>query len=388
MEELLESDDTTLKGTELAVPGNRRFASDPLRFTGIDLGGGAKPRNVYDYQQSDDGDSTEEASQATSEEEEDSDDENAAVRKELEEALVQSALSRIRKAQAKGKQDVKLNKEELAALDRRRKRLQAEAAAKKRNGGDRKRKEKEQRYAVPLSDLDPDAPIPRAGPSGSSESLSRSLSRRALPPSEQTSGPPMGRFPPPSTSRPRLREGTSTRSKSSVRDISPFDYQYVHPDQRKASDTSLRSASRAKDPFQYQTEGPRAAYADNGPTNSSDAAGYGSVSRRPIPHTVRSTSRRHGAREVRNEADHEDETTSDDGGAAGERVGRGGDREDNILADRASHSPEHERPKSKKSSSHTQPPTTTTSAAAKRKSSGAAAGKRQQQQQQQQRKGK
>ncbi|OTA83524.1 hypothetical protein M434DRAFT_181646 [Hypoxylon sp. CO27-5] len=251
----------------MATNGNRRFASDPLRFTGIDLGTGTQSRNGYAYQNSDeeeDDDSTEEeeeGAEANSEEEEDSDDENNAARRELEEAIVQSALSRIRKAQAKGKQDVKLNKEELAALERRRKRLQAEAeAAKRRNGGDRKqRKEKEQRYAVPLSHFDPPSPARRGGPSGSNESLAR----KALPSSsdQQLAAPPMGRFHPPNSSRSRPRSGTSStnsthRPHSTVRDSPPFDYQYVHapPNQRHASDPSGRPSSSSRDnrdPFLY-----------------------------------------------------------------------------------------------------------------------------------------
>ncbi|KAI2473690.1 PRA1 family protein-domain-containing protein [Annulohypoxylon bovei var. microspora] len=325
VEELLDSEGTDTQGAE---NGGRRFASDPLRFTGIDLGGSGQARNGYAYQHSDEEDddddnSTEEGTQATSEEEEeDTDDENQVARRELEEALVQSALSRIRKAQSKGRQDVKLNKEELAALERRRKRLQAEAeAAKRRNGGDRKqRKEKEQRYAIPLTQFDPPSPPRRGGPSGSNESLAR----KALPSTEQA-GPPMGRFHPPNASRSRPRSGTSStsstqRPQSRIRDSPPFDYQYVNapPNQRHASDPSGRppSSSSNQNPFQYQTAGPRAPYADGAAA-------------------VRSSPRRHRSRARRNE-EQEDETTSDDGG-----------NREIILA---SASPESERPKAKKSS--------------------------------------
>ncbi|KAI1088818.1 PRA1 family protein-domain-containing protein [Rostrohypoxylon terebratum] len=301
VEELLDGEGTDTQGAE---NGGRRFASDPLRFTGTDLGGGGQVRNGYAYQHSDeedeDGNSTDEGTQATSEEEEeDTDDEYSAERRELEEALVQSALSRIRKAQSKGRQDVKLNKQELAALDRRRKRLQAEAKASK-GGGGRKRKEKEQRYAIPISQFD----APSRGPSGSSESLAR----KALPSTEQ--GPPMGRFHPPNASRSRPRSGTSStsstqRPQSRIRDSPPFDYQYVNapPNQRHASD-----------PFQYQTAGPRAPHAD-------------SVA------VVGSSPKRHRSRARRDESQ-EDETTSDD---AGNR-------------EMASPSPESERPKAKKTS--------------------------------------
>ncbi|KAI8959602.1 hypothetical protein F5Y11DRAFT_298663 [Daldinia sp. FL1419] len=300
------------QGTDLvATSGSRRFASDPLRFTGIDLGGGSQARNGYAYQHSDDeNDSTEDDSEVASEEEEE-DDENSALRRELDEALVQSALSRIRRAQAKGKADVKLNKEELAALERRRKRLQAEAEAKRR-GSDRKRKDKEQRYAVPLSQFDD----PQSG-------------------SDQNQlAPPMGRFPPPnaSHSRPRSEKSSASsarRPQSIIRDSPPFDYQYVHapPNQRHASDptakpsSSRTSLTETQNPFLYQTEGPPAPYAD------------------------RSSSRRPRGREER-----EDETTSDDGVDA--RLSRGRSRGEIVVQT----SPSPERLKSKKSS----PPMATT----------------------------
>ncbi|KFX99419.1 hypothetical protein V490_01803 [Pseudogymnoascus sp. VKM F-3557] len=73
--------------------------------------------------------------------------------RDKEEALVQSALARIRRAQEKGKKEVKLREDELAALENRRKRLAAETAAKakpksssskrdKNNGGSERRKKK------------------------------------------------------------------------------------------------------------------------------------------------------------------------------------------------------------------------------------------------------
>ncbi|KAI0385974.1 putative COPII vesicles protein Yip3 [Hypomontagnella monticulosa] len=366
--EELDSDDTDTQGADLATTGNRRFASDPLRFTGIDLGGGAQPRNGHAYQHSDDGDSTEDDSHSHATSNEDTEDDNPATR-ELEEALVQSALSRIRRAQAKGKQDVKLNKEELAALERRRKRLQAEAeAAKRRNGGERKqRKEKEQRYAVPLSQFDPP----------DSEQ------------SQQLVGPPMGRFPPPNASRSRPRSGTSStssthRPQSSFRETSPFDYQYVNapPNLRHASDPSARPSSsrlslpheedwvphssssrELRDPFQYQTAGPRAPYPDGAAAARLDAAGsdsaYVAVPRKPVPTAVRSSPRRAGNREERNEQEREDETTSDEG-VTGARIGRNRSRAGRVV-EPASPSPEPERPKSKKHS----PPSQST---AKRKS--------------------
>jgi len=55
--------------------------------------------------------------------------------RDKEEALVQSALARIRRAQERGKREVKLNQDELDALEKRRKRMQAAATATKERKG-------------------------------------------------------------------------------------------------------------------------------------------------------------------------------------------------------------------------------------------------------------
>lgn len=73
--------------------------------------------------------------------------------RDKEDALAQSALARIRRAQEKGKTEVKLNKDELAALDRRRKRLAAEAAEKQRKGSgssDRRREKRSDMVTIPI----------------------------------------------------------------------------------------------------------------------------------------------------------------------------------------------------------------------------------------------
>ncbi|KAI0974598.1 hypothetical protein F4678DRAFT_382429 [Xylaria arbuscula] len=237
-----------MRGARLALTAsNRRYASDELRFTGIDMGSG-RSWNKYAYQHSDDdNDSTEADSQASS----DSDTEDDA-RAEMENALVESALTRIRKAKAKGKQDVKLNKGELAALERRRKRLQAEAqsAARRKGKGSKRQKEKEQRVAVPLSQFDPSLPN-RGSISISDDTLARPRSST-------------------SSRHSLLQHHGST---------SPFDYQYVSSasNRRHASDNGRSSSSLknpqhdedwnaqsqshlAPDPFQYQTEGPAGSY--------------------------------------------------------------------------------------------------------------------------------
>lgn len=229
--------------------------------------GVGRSRNKYDYQHSDeDNDLTDSDSQATTSNE--TEDE---ARAEMENALVQSALARIRKARARGKQDVKLNKGEVAALDRRRKRLEAEAKAKER----KRRKDKERRVAVPLSRFD--------SALSHDDTLSRQLSSSTVPIQGQPS-PPIGVFLPPGASQARPRSSTPSSHRSSYQQqhgsSSPFDYQYVSPgsNKRHVSDTPRPSSSlqnlppeddwhtqsvlaqAAIDPFQYQTEGPSIPY--------------------------------------------------------------------------------------------------------------------------------
>jgi hypothetical protein len=190
---------------------------------------------------------------------------------------VESALARIRKARARGKQDVKLNKGEVAALERRRKRLEAESATRRRGSDDKKRRDKEPRVAVSLSQFD--APLPgRGGMSSPDDALSRHSSSSAVARSQGQPGPPIGVFAPPQTSHARAQSPSSSQRSLSQRhgSSSPFDYQYVST-QRHASDStrpssSLKSLSHegyrrpsssssqaGLNPFQFQTSGPYAA---------------------------------------------------------------------------------------------------------------------------------
>lgn len=291
---------------------------------------------------------------------------------------MQSALTRIRKAQKKGKQDVKLNKEELKALERRRKRLEAEAKARERqasSGSDRRRR-KEQRVAVPLSQFDP--PVLRkakAGASKSDDALPRHPSPATISNSHNRT-PPMGLFPPPNASRSRPRSSTSSSHRHSpAQGSSPFEYNYVHApsNQRHVSDSSTRSSPsrppyppddgdwrprssssrELKDPFQYQTAGPRAPYVSGAAAarrnvSGSSGAAYGNVPRGTVPAAARSN----GSSE---------ETSSLDGSSASDDLGSGA----HISRSRAGtpdvgpivieESPEPERPKSKRSSSRASP---------------------------------
>ncbi|KAI1172549.1 hypothetical protein F4777DRAFT_581868 [Nemania sp. FL0916] len=315
--------------------GSRRYASDELQFTGIDLGGG-RSRSKYADQHSDDSDLSENDSQATTDNETEDD-----VQAELEDALVQSALARIRKARAKGKQDVKLNKGEVAALERRRKRLQLEAdGAARRKETERKRgREKEERVAVSLSHFD-------------SSSTTHSQA-------QGQPGPPVGMFPSPNASQSRPRSSASSQRSSSQRhgSSSPFDYQYVAaPSNRRQAlpyEEERRSQSHLElDPFQYQMGGSHASYST------------GVTTHEPLSYAETRATTRRGSGEIspneerRGSGDHGDNL----------RVGRRTSREEVIVVE-AAPQPEkmHTRSKGKKTTSRTTSPGKRSGATRRRK---------------------
>ncbi|KAK8055235.1 prenylated Rab acceptor 1 [Apiospora rasikravindrae] len=259
----LDSDDSDTRGAGLAS-GNRRFISDPLHFTGTELGRGGRSRGGYAYQASDDDEDDDSTEEESEEDEEDAE-------------LVEVALAKIRKAQAKGKQDVKLNKEELAALERRRKRMEAEAE----KGA--KRKQKTERIAVPLSQFDPSAmevPRKRSGMSASEDST-------ALVSARSRSGPPVGLFPPPNASRSSLRSSTSSS-------------------QQVVSRSS--SGRNTPDPFKYQTGGSRVASGHSVAGPRRNMSGSSDPSRRSAHGSSRSIPR------VQSSEESGDSTTSDETG--------------------------------------------------------------------------
>ncbi|KAK3396303.1 hypothetical protein B0T20DRAFT_501627, partial [Sordaria brevicollis] len=139
-------------------------------------GGGARLRGRHTYG----ADTTDDDSEDSASDEEDS-------------VHLESALARIRRAQAKGKADVKLTKDELAAFER---------YQRRQNGEERKKKEK--RIAVPLGALAQiEAP--------------RSSSR------EEGSRTPRDQSPVPPARLPSGSSATGDREQSS----SPFNYSYV-----------------------------------------------------------------------------------------------------------------------------------------------------------------
>ena len=155
VEELDSDGDTDTQGVGLNFD-KKRFASDPLQFTGIDLTPASRARRPYNYDDSED-------SSGDSESEIEVEGTNAlqVALRGKEEALVQSALARIRRAQEKGKREVKLNQDELDALEKRRKRMQAVATATKEqkgsassggSGNERRRRSDRHLVTVPIGE--------------------------------------------------------------------------------------------------------------------------------------------------------------------------------------------------------------------------------------------
>lgn len=344
VEELGTGDDTDTQGVGLA--SGRRFSSDPLRFTGIDVGDSMvrSRRKAYEQQSDDD-----ESSGSDEDSELDAEGETQLALREKENALVESAMRRIRRAQAKGKQDVKLNKKELAALEQRRKRMQAEA-------GGSKKKKKEQRYAVPLSQLGPIsqkenralvAPDDTLPPHPSPGTFERTQEDRLQPPVGWFSHPPSSR---PGTADSRESRRSSGRASDRERGSSPFRYSYVQPpsspsNARHSSDPSIRHRSSrgplpheeswmpqygasastssipsAVDPFRYMTSGPQAPY------HTGNTAAPRNLSGSPLyldpraGNGPRRQSRRISPDDTESE-DSDDEGDSSDDGAAGARIG-------------------------------------------------------------------
>ncbi|KAK1517913.1 prenylated Rab acceptor 1 [Colletotrichum costaricense] len=281
VEELEETelDNSDTQGVGLVSRG-KRFASDPLRFTGTDVGDRTTAlRRGYDYQHSDDdeddseddSEDSEESSSEDDEEEEEEIDWDQLSPRERDEALAHRALARIRRAQERGKLEVNLSKEEMAALERRRKRIEKEARKQER----KQRREKEQRFAIPLSQFQPTSSRRRSPTLALEDDLPRHPSPGTFA-NVQDGGamPPMGYFPPPNASRTRPRSATSASQRPTSRIMgergsSPFNYAYVQgpPGQRLPSDnmspasstSSLPKSRNGVDPFQFQTEGPASA---------------------------------------------------------------------------------------------------------------------------------
>ena len=283
--EELDSDDTDTQGVGLNFE-KKRFASDSLQFTGIDLAATSRARKGYTY-----------GSDESEEDSEDSeDDENASALqvalRDKEEALVQSALARIRRAQEKGKREVKLNPEELEALEKRRKRMQSAATSKERkgsgssSGSERRRHTDRDLITVPIGPGEPKsrkkgksrrsedvspypsaaappgmlvqgadgityAPLgyypPQAGPSHNSPTRPRSTTSQQL---QATPPPQFVAYRPPQANR-HFSDGnrpTSSSSTGSRRPL-PDEEGWIPAHSRRSS---VSSQTHSIDPFEYQ----------------------------------------------------------------------------------------------------------------------------------------
>ncbi|KAJ4268403.1 hypothetical protein NW762_002466 [Fusarium torreyae] len=237
-----------------------RFASDSLRFTGIDLGG-----QGGDYSED-----SEDDSESSEDEEFEQYIAQLALR-DREEALVQSARYRIDRARAKGRTDVDLNDEEIAALQRRRERDEAEKKKKKSS-----KKNRGSRVAIPLTQLEPSsrkkkAPPVSHQPGQQSRPRQSSSNSNLTEDQDRQSYPPMGYFPPPATAG-RPRSGTSSRPPSTMRgQRAPSTSRHPSDGGRRGRKpppygeipmpgmSSSRSTSQAPlDPFQFQDPGNQA----------------------------------------------------------------------------------------------------------------------------------
>lgn len=351
-----EDEDSDTQGVGLVAPSRRptRVVSDSLRFTGVDLGdrSNSYPRGSYRY-----GDSEEDLSaSATEDEDEDADsgDSVQLVVSSKEQALIDSAMKRIKRAQAKGKTDVKLNKEELAALERQRRREEMERQLRRNSGSSSERKKKkkkspkDERVAIPLSQLEPSSRKKKS----SSHSRRQSVNARGTGRSREDSPPeqvypPMGYFPPPSTSQGRSRAGTTSRTSGRQHGDAPpvsFHYQERRPiSQRHASDPHSAGLPPQEqwmqhhaqlNPFKYQTSG--ANYSEvgsvssrrhtSGPSEVTYVRGGTTI----IPSKSRHGSRRQSQQRAPSPSDTSDEQTSSDDLGNGAQIRepiRGRDRE-------------------------------------------------------------
>lgn len=297
--EEVDSDDSDTQGVGLAY-GEKRFVSDPLKFTGVDLSTKQGARRGYRF---DGSESESDGSRSWSDDEDNMSERQIALR-DKEEALVQSALARIRRAQERGKREVKLNPEEVAALERRRKRMQSAATSKPRkgsassggSGNEKKRRNDRALVTVPIVSPEPRRPSDRH--------------RDHSPPRNVPGGPgmvvegadgvlsyaPIGHYPPAARSSPTRPRSLTSLSQGHRH--TPPPYLSDHPQARHYSDeirptssganprlplpheegwepssrrSSVSSQGYSRDPFDYQTS---SGYP------SSLSAGYGQASGR------------------------------------------------------------------------------------------------------------
>lgn len=255
VEEIEESDDDE-DGVDLDSRfAGRRFASDELRFTGIDLGGSntrarrRRPRTAYD----EDSDDSEDDDYSPEHGEEGYSRDMQVMLREKEDLLVERALERMRRARELGKTNVKLTRAEIDALERAERRqkisvplpkppkgkkaaqTRPKLADKKQSKGDRS----SGNNSPALKAIEPR----RRGKSSSGSREPAPLPYPVLPDEQYSAGgralmyAPQGYYPPPdarpssSTSRPGSRT-TSAHSLRQQQSHTPPVPQYQHPYQQ------------------------------------------------------------------------------------------------------------------------------------------------------------
>jgi PRA1 family protein 1 len=329
--EELDSDDSDTHGVELNT--GERFSSDSLHFTGVDMsstavtGGLSAGRRGYHF---DDSDLDSEGSRSSE------DDGNQSARqialREKEEALVQAALARIRRAREKGKSEVKLSAEELAALERRRKRMQSKATsskARKGNGSERSRRHDRDMVTIPIIQPEPRRHSDRRREQSPPRTSSGGPGMLVEGPGGVLSYAPIGHYPPGSSNRnsPTRPRSSTSLSQSSRRGTPPPNYvepyhsgRHFSEEIRPASSinsprlplpheegwtpssrrSSVSSQNFTPDPFEYQTSsGPPppipSQYMQQEPrrrnVSGPPQVSYSSVRRSPPVTTTSSTSR-------------------------------------------------------------------------------------------------
>ena len=279
--EELDSDDTDTQGVGLAYV-EKRFVSDALKFTGIDLSAKQGGRKGYKF---DDSGSDSDSSRSLSDDDEYMSERQIALR-DKEEALVQSALARIRRAQERGKKQVKLDPEEVEALERRRKRMQSAATSKPRkgsassggSGSDRKRRSDRALVTVPIVSPEPRRQSDRHRDHSPQRTSSGGPGMVVEGADGVLSYAPIGHYPPAARSSP-TRPRSSTSLSQQPRHTPPphlSDHpqarhysEEIHPTSSGASPrlplpheegwdrssrrSSVSSQSYSRDPFDYQT---------------------------------------------------------------------------------------------------------------------------------------
>ncbi|KAI9761442.1 MAG: hypothetical protein M1835_008181 [Candelina submexicana] len=247
--EELQTDDDDGQGVSLGAGlQQKRFVSDELEFTGVDMGPRPSHRRRYDF--SDDSDYSDEDA-----DEEDERFEFQMSLRDKEDELVEKAMDRIRRAQLKGKLDVKLTKAEMDALERktrqrgktRSSRLRADSKASASSGGSGSDKRGKVSRKSSTRQLGGDKTSSRADrrPSSRQGDTSPPHVSGHPPPGFVVAGPggmptyaPLGYFgpsavnPPASPSRSGSRSGSRSASTHNQQQYSHPLPQYQHPYQQ------------------------------------------------------------------------------------------------------------------------------------------------------------